>query len=1211
MADGPRKPLMIGGISVNFPFKPYPSQLMMMSGAIKALSRKESAVLESPTGSGKTMSLLCATLAWQRNEAANLDAIHRVDVLKPEAAAPAPVIAPSRREVEPKMEPVAAPVTIPATESTSEHAEGALDATKIESRRRSKQPRVALCDDGSDDDDDFKPPSTRTPSGHRKSKRSRRSTDSNSSCSRGTPLSTESDHGFDGNEAGPAKQASSKVKTTKAPRPPKIFFGTRTHKQITQVVKELRQSGYGKTTRMCVLASREHTCVHPQVSKASNKNEECSKLHNDMAQGGPGCSFFRNMHSLSFHPSLKPYGKLAVWDIEDLVKLGKKVKGCGYYASREMLEGADIVFAPYNYLIDPVIRKSMGIDVTDSVIIIDEAHNIEDSARESASLTLPTDTLRDTVTELSVAFAVSADDPGLSSLVSVTTAVLAWIDATGEGFSSDGRAAASNDNFDSASKIITGRQAAVVFETFGITKVTVAPLQQHLDEILTAQAEASADPMVEPTLGARTVGTLKSLLLVLGFLLCGGDTRLEDYKVVVERKSALVEREGKTSRELQLSVGFWCLNPAVAYKSMADDARTVILTSGTMSPLDTFSSELGSTFPHTIEANHVIKSDQVWAGTLASAESGRKLQLTYRDVDTFTLQDDVGAVVLRTCKVVPSGVLVFAPSYALLDKFVTRWKTTGLWKELSKLKVVVVEPKGGSKSDFEGKLKKFYNAIKAVRTRKAKHTGGLFLAVVRGKVSEGLDFADDNARAVISLGIPFPNARDQNVLMKKEYNSKWSKKNALMNGDQWYETQAFRALNQGLGRCIRHRDDWGAILIVDCRFATKERYTAAISKWVRQRLVHHGKFDKAMASLEEFVARRVKCDAGGVEDGPALPDPPSIPADADAVPLDSSCVTTPTVQGKISSWLTSAGPRRAVPRVIQYEGSPRSVEAKPLVTEATPSVKVTSTAVAVPEVPTPRAPIIEAAEPSRDQPRHPAPLVVSSNKENREPTLAAPSTARDPSIHPPRTADPLVECLVPAAVAAADASGHPMLGPPLCVPPSRPRKRKDFEDGDADEALVCQTCGDVVLCARSKVLSDLRMTSHVLGGFLEVFGGSGEGCAVGGARVLVVSDRGALKAKSQLDEVGGGEHGLNAIYVPQDEALFGVLRCPTKACSEIVGLDRVSCRHNTREAWLSTKRTCSIEDSVVGAVDMMLTPSEPQASASTASAVPGMEVDVA
>lgn len=30
-------------------------------------------------------------------------------------------------------------------------------------------------------------------------------------------------------------------------------------------------------------------------------------------------------------------------------------------------------------------------------------------------------------------------------------------------------------------------------------------------------------------------------------------------------------------------------------------------------------------------------------------------------------------------------------------------------------------------------------------------TGALFLAVCRGKVSEGLDFSDDNARAVITV----------------------------------------------------------------------------------------------------------------------------------------------------------------------------------------------------------------------------------------------------------------------------------------------------------------------------------------------------------------------------------------------------------------------------------------------------------------------------
>ena len=41
--------------------------------------------------------------------------------------------------------------------------------------------------------------------------------------------------------------------------------------------------------------------------------------------------------------------------------------------------------------------------------------------------------------------------------------------------------------------------------------------------------------------------------------------------------------------------------------------------------------------------------------------------------------------------------------------------------------------------------------------------GALMLAVCRGKVSEGLDFADNNARAVVCVGIPFPNFKDTQV----------------------------------------------------------------------------------------------------------------------------------------------------------------------------------------------------------------------------------------------------------------------------------------------------------------------------------------------------------------------------------------------------------------------------------------------------------------
>lgn len=45
------------------------------------------------------------------------------------------------------------------------------------------------------------------------------------------------------------------------------------------------------------------------------------------------------------------------------------------------------------------------------------------------------------------------------------------------------------------------------------------------------------------------------------------------------------------------------------------------------------------------------------------------------------------------------------------------------------------------------------------------------------------------------VGIPFPNARDSNVVLKREYNDKRRGVNRL-SGGQWYEQQAYRALNQ-------------------------------------------------------------------------------------------------------------------------------------------------------------------------------------------------------------------------------------------------------------------------------------------------------------------------------------------------------------------------------------------------------------------------------
>jgi hypothetical protein len=58
---------------------------------------------------------------------------------------------------------------------------------------------------------------------------------------------------------------------------------------------------------------------------------------------------------------------------------------CPYYLSRAIMPHANLVFAPYNYVLDPNIRKTLGIDLAGSVVVLDEAHNVEDTLCESGS----------------------------------------------------------------------------------------------------------------------------------------------------------------------------------------------------------------------------------------------------------------------------------------------------------------------------------------------------------------------------------------------------------------------------------------------------------------------------------------------------------------------------------------------------------------------------------------------------------------------------------------------------------------------------------------------------------------------------------------------------------------------------------------------------------------------------------------------------------
>ena len=57
------------------------------------------------------------------------------------------------------------------------------------------------------------------------------------------------------------------------------------------------------------------------------------------------------------------------------------------------LNKVDVLLVPYNYVLSPYIRKLVKLDVKNSIIVFDEAHNIENIAKQACSLELSFDSL--------------------------------------------------------------------------------------------------------------------------------------------------------------------------------------------------------------------------------------------------------------------------------------------------------------------------------------------------------------------------------------------------------------------------------------------------------------------------------------------------------------------------------------------------------------------------------------------------------------------------------------------------------------------------------------------------------------------------------------------------------------------------------------------------------------------------------------------------
>lgn len=91
----------------------------------------------------------------------------------------------------------------------------------------------------------------------------------------------------------------------------------------------------------------------------------------------------------------------------------------------------------------------------------------------------------------------------------------------------------------------------------------------------------------------------------------GGVSRyLKDFRLVVLNQRVFNggggRRRGRVTYTRKLCI--WCLNPAVAFSDLTRDCHSILLASGTLSPMGSFASELGASFDVRLEAPHVINT---------------------------------------------------------------------------------------------------------------------------------------------------------------------------------------------------------------------------------------------------------------------------------------------------------------------------------------------------------------------------------------------------------------------------------------------------------------------------------------------------------------------------------------------------------------------------------------------------------------------------
>ncbi|XP_030893268.1 ATP-dependent DNA helicase DDX11 isoform X5 [Leptonychotes weddellii] len=831
----------VGGIHFPFPFTPYSIQKDFMAELYRVLEAGKIGIFESPTGTGKSLSLICGALSWLRDfeqkkhqEEARL--LETGTVPLSDGQEQPLSLSSSCTETPDTLRPVGEPDWVTQFVQKKEERD-LVDRLKEEQvRRKKREERLQQIRHNAQLKYAAKRMRQEEEEMERVLRLSREALAAGAGAEPREQPAGEEDLVLAEYESDEEKGAASGVDEDEddpeEEHVTKIYYCSRTHSQLAQFVHEVQRSPFGKDTRLVSLGSRQNLCINEDVKTLGSAqliNDRCMEMQRSKHEKSRAeeekpkrrrqerqatCPFY-GYEQLQL---LRDQVLVGVKDIEQLVALGKEARACPYYGSRSAIPAAQLVVLPYQMLLHAATRQAAGIRLQGQVVLIDEAHNLIDTITGIHSAEVSGSQLCQAHSQLlqyMERYGKRLKAKNLMYIKQILYLLEKFVTVLGgnikqnpntQSLSETGTELKTINDFLFESQIDNinlfkvrryCERSMVSRKLFGFTErygTVLAPsrkqpklagFQHFLQSLQPTVTQTSVTPVEE---GEARVPRPASPLMHIESFLAALTTANQDGRVILSRQGSLS----------QSSLKFLLLNPAVHFAQVVKECRAVVIAGGTMQPMD-----------------------------------------------------ETGRILCNLCTVVPGGVVCFFPSYEYQRQVYAHWDKSGLLARLAVRKKIFQEPKRANQ--VEQVLMEYSRCIKCCGQAGGTVTGALLLSVVGGKMSEGINFSDNLGRCVVMVGMPYPNIKSPELQEKMAYLDQTLPRGPGQPppGKALVENLCMKAVNQSIGRAIRHQKDFASIVLLDQRYA-RPPILGKLPAWIRDRVEVKATFGPAFAAMRKF-----------------------------------------------------------------------------------------------------------------------------------------------------------------------------------------------------------------------------------------------------------------------------------------------------------------------------------------------------------------------